>query len=88
MAIWVAMAGAGGAQVVDHRDNLRENVGGPLTYFDDPADNYWIGFGYYVSGKVGNDNISVDSLTNYLTDYIIAYGDPTEPISPGVYFTK
>ena len=84
----LAMGGAGLYQIIDHTDNLKDNIGGPSTYFDDPADNYWIRFGYYIYGEVGNERLTVSTLTNYLNEYIDNYGAPPEPISPGYYFTE
>jgi len=84
----LAMGGDGLYQIIDHTDNLKDNIGGPSTYFDDPADNYWKRFGYYIYGEVGNERITVSTLTNYLNEYFDNYGAPPEPISPGYYFTE
>jgi len=77
---WMAEAGAGVFQVWDHRGDWKNNVGGLSAWFDDPADNYWITFGYYLSNQ---QDISISSFTDYLMEYIKAYGFPPKPLSPG-----
>ena len=80
---WVAEAGAGAFQVWDHRGSWNDNVGGSSTWFDDPADNYWIGFGYSLSTR---PSITRSSFTYYLKKYTRVKGVAPEPIAPGVYF--
>lgn len=84
---WFAEAGAGAFQVWDHLYNLKGNVGGIATWFDDPADNYWIRYGYEYA-QTTSGRITTNNFSKFLKDYILNTGTAPEPISPGVYYWR
>jgi hypothetical protein len=80
---WVAEAGAGAAQVMDHWKHPQGNLTfSPKTYFDDPADNYWIKFGYYY-GQSQPGKSSVNDFTNKMKNYMTNNGKPPDPLGSG-----
>lgn len=85
MPSWTAELGAGAYQIISHYPRFKGNVGTITTYFDDPADNYWIKFGYWFEEqhKVQFGSIDAEMFTSALDEYIIQNGEPPDPLSPG-----
>lgn len=76
----IALAGAGAFQLISHWGRFKGNVGPINTFFDDPADAYWIKFGYSI-GKY--NTYTNNGIRNSLNKYILKNGQSPNPLSPG-----
>ena len=85
MPLWMAQAGAGAFQYLDHQQD-KDNRGNFDTFFDDPFDFWWIAAGYDLWENYGDDGIITDDeITSHITNYLDTYGEPPNPLSLGQF---
>lgn len=62
-------------------DDPRPECGGGLdTFYDNPYDNWWINFGYWLALQVDDDldSLTDDLFNEYLNEYIGEFGGPPD----------
>lgn len=81
---WWLEASAGAFQVVRWLPEDRSNIGPVATFFDDPFDNWSIGFGIYLYDLYGQnlDALTPEAFSEALKRYIEQYGEPPPPLNP------
>jgi len=81
---WWLEASAGAYQVVRWLPEDRSNIGPVATFFDDPFDNWSIGFGIFLYDLYGQnlDALTPEAFNAALQQYIEQYGAPPPPLNP------
>ena len=81
---WWLEASAGAYQVVRWVREDPSNIGPVATFFDDPFDNWSIGFGIFLYDLYGQnlDALTPEAFNAALQQYIEQYGAPPPPLNP------
>ncbi len=81
---WWLEASAGAFQVVRWARENPSNIGPVTTFFDDPFDNWSIGFGIFLYDLYGQklDALTPEAFNQALQEYIEQYGAPPPPLNP------
>jgi RHS repeat-associated protein len=81
---WFLKAGAGAFQAVYWLPKNSSNVGPVTTSFDDPFDNWSIGFGIFLYDLYGQnlDALTPEAFSTALEQYTEQYGAPPSPLTP------